>query len=69
VTILFSNNERILEVKDYILELSVKYSKESTNCSKLGIKWLKWGEYTIKIEDNNSMRMTFFIQYDDFSSF
>jgi hypothetical protein len=42
-----------------ILELSAKYSKESTKtlclfktrnkvvevCSKLGINWLKWGEY------------------------
>jgi hypothetical protein len=25
-------------------------------CSKLGIKWLKLGEYTVKIEDNNSVR-------------
>ena len=42
-----------------IIELSIKYSKESTKtyvCSKLGIKWLKWGEYILKIEDNNSMK-------------
>jgi hypothetical protein len=25
-------------------------------CSKLGIKWLKWDEYTVNIEDNNSMK-------------
>jgi hypothetical protein len=43
------------------LELSVKYSKKSikTLCLlnlKLGIKWLKWDEYRVKIEDNNGMR-------------
>jgi hypothetical protein len=41
------------------IELSVKYSKESTKTLcllKLGIKWLKWGEYIVKIEDNNSRR-------------
>jgi hypothetical protein len=25
-------------------------------CSKLEIKWLKWIEYTVKIEDNNNMK-------------
>jgi hypothetical protein len=35
-----------------LIELSVKFSKESTELvsllSKLGIKWLKWVEYTVK---------------------
>jgi hypothetical protein len=41
------------------LELFVKYSKECTKTLcllKTGIKWLKWDEYTVKIEDNNNMR-------------
>jgi hypothetical protein len=25
-------------------------------CLKLGIKWLKWSEYAVKIEDSNSMK-------------
>jgi hypothetical protein len=35
-------------MKGWTIELSVKSSKESTEPVSLGIKWLKWVEYTVK---------------------
>jgi hypothetical protein len=32
----------------YTVELSVKSVLKQSVCSKLRIKWLKWGEYTVK---------------------
>jgi hypothetical protein len=56
----------VINVKHKILVKSPTYSSyplntqkrvpKSSVCSKLGIKWLKWGDYTVKIEDNSSMR-------------
>jgi hypothetical protein len=40
----------------YPLSTQKRILKHSV-CSKLGIKWLKLGEYTVKIDDNNSMRL------------